>query len=73
MTENSSISLYGPDGYHPGPLGTYLAALVTYERITGKDARLLPGTAVVAGVTLSATEETVRFLQRIAHETVARF
>ena len=73
MTENASVSLYGPDGYHPGPLGTYLAALVTYERITGKDPRLLPGIAVVAGVTLSTPEETVRFLQRIAHETVARF
>ena len=73
MTEDPEVLLYGPDGYHPGPLGTYLAALVTYERITGKDARLLPGRAVVAGVVLTVPEETVRFLQRKAHETNEKF
>lgn len=65
--------LYGGDGYHPGPLGTYLAALVAYEKITGHDARKLPGIAVVDGVSLSAPEQTVRFLQQTAHETAARY
>jgi hypothetical protein len=73
MAEKSDIMLYGPDGYHPGPLGTYLAALVIYEQLTGKDARLLPGQAVVAGVTLALPEETVRFLQRKAHETSEKY
>ena len=73
LEENSSISLYGPDGYHPGPLGTYLAALVIYEKVTHHDARLLPAVAVVAGSSLSTGETTVRFLQRIAHEAVARY
>lgn len=73
LEENPAISLYGIDGYHPGPLGTYLAALVVYERVTGHDARLLPGVAVVEGVSLAVGEVTVRFLQRIAHETVARY
>lgn len=73
LEENPGVALYGPDGYHPGPLGTYLAALVVYEKVTGHDARLLPGVAVVGGVSLSASEATVRFLQRIAHETVARY
>jgi hypothetical protein len=73
LLEDSTIPLYGGDGYHPGPIGTYLAALVIYEKVTGKDARLLPGQAVVAGVTMTMPEERVRFLQRIAHETVARF
>lgn len=68
-----TVQLYGGDGYHPGPLGTYLAALVTYERVTGKDARLLPGTAVVAGVTMTVPEATVRFLQSVAHETAAKY
>jgi hypothetical protein len=67
------IALYGSDGYHPGPLGTYLAALVIYERVTGKDARQLPGTATVARVPLTLPEATVRFLQQVAHETVSRF
>ncbi|MGE5748571.1 MAG: hypothetical protein ACM31F_01325 [Gemmatimonas sp.] len=67
------VMLYGSDGYHPGPLGTYLAALVIYEKVTGHDARLLSGVARVGGATLSVPETTVRFLQRVAHETVARY
>jgi hypothetical protein len=31
-----TLPLYGPDGYHPSELGTYLAALVVYEGITGR-------------------------------------
>ncbi|MEO5580154.1 MAG: hypothetical protein ABIR58_05805 [Gemmatimonadaceae bacterium] len=73
LTANPQIALYGPDGYHPGPLGTYLAALVIFERVTGRDARSLPATARVAGVQLIVPENTVRFLQQVAHETVARF
>lgn len=73
LEEDPSIPLYGSDGYHPGALGTYLAALVVYEKVTGHDARLLPGIAVVGGATLGASEQTVRFLQRIAHETVAKY
>ena len=32
---DAKISLYGPDGFHPTPEGTYLAALVIYQRLTG--------------------------------------
>ncbi len=67
------IQIYSGDGYHPGPIGTYLAALVIYERITGKDSQLLPPRAVVAGVTMTVNEETVRRLQKIAHQTIVRF
>jgi hypothetical protein len=67
-----SLPLYGPDGFHPAPLGTYLAALVVYEGITGHDARLLPQQAVVQGQTLPVAGGTVILLQRIAHETVLR-
>jgi hypothetical protein len=63
-----SIALYGPDQFHPAPLGTYLAALVMYERLTGRDARRLATRAVVDGKTLSVSLETVRVLQRAAHE-----
>ena len=31
-----SLPLYGPDGFHPSPLGTYLAALVAYAGLTGQ-------------------------------------
>ena len=73
LERDPSINLYGPDGYHPAPLGTYLAALVIYEKVTGHDARALPRTAVVDGVTLSLPETTVRFLQDVAHEVVSLF
>jgi hypothetical protein len=73
LERDPSLNLYGPDGYHPGALGTYLAALVIYEKVTGHDARALPGTAVVDGMTLSLPETTVRFLQDVAHEVVSLF
>ena len=67
------LALYGPDNFHPSALGTYLAALVIYEGLTGHDARALPSEAVVAGQKLTVTASTVRLLQRAAHETVAKF
>ncbi len=73
LEQNPSLPLYGGDGYHPGALGTYLTALVVYEKVTHHDSRLLRGTAVVFGVTLSTDEATLRFLQKIAHETVAKY
>ncbi len=63
--------LYAPDGLHPSPLGTYLAALVIYERFTGKDARLLPPRAVVDGRDVGAAEAVVRALQQAAHDANA--
>jgi len=68
-----NLVLYSSDGLHSSPLGTYLAALVIYERITGHDARLLPGVAVVEGRTLNTPEATIRLLQRAAHETNALY
>lgn len=70
---DSQLQLYGPDGYHPSELGTYLAALVVYEGITGHDARSLPGEAIVAGRRLGVPSSQVRLLQQAAHEAVARF
>jgi hypothetical protein len=67
-----TLPLYGPDGFHPSPLGTYLAALVVYEGITSHDARKLPQQPVVAGQRLEVAGGTVLLLQRVAHETVIR-
>jgi len=73
LEEDPSLPLYGSDGYHPAYLGTYLTALVIYEEVTGHDARLLPGIAYVSGTNIGVAEEIVRRLQRIAHETAARY
>jgi hypothetical protein len=69
-----SLPLYGDDGFHPSELGTFLAALVVYEGITGRDAQTLPpSSALAAAHSLNVSPGTVRLLQRAAHQTVARF
>lgn len=70
---NSGLKLYGPDGYHPSELGTYLAALVMYERITGEDSRSLTGSAVVAGHAINVSTETIRQLREAAHTANAKY
>jgi hypothetical protein len=62
------IGLYGADGFHPSGAGTYLTALVIYERLSGRDVRTLPAT-VPAGPGMAALPvKTIRLLQRSAHE-----
>ena len=58
---DARLPLYGPDGFHPSPMGTYLAALVIYEnfRLTAAGAPVPAGAQHVADM-----------LRRIAHETV---
>jgi hypothetical protein len=71
LLEDPTLPLYSGDGLHPSATGTYLAALVIYDRITGHDVRTLPAVAVVAGGTISLPEAKIRLLQRAAHEAVA--
>jgi hypothetical protein len=71
--KDSTLQLYAPDGLHASPLGTYLVALVIYERLTGRDARNLPLRVSVGGATFSVPNSTVRLLQNSAHETNVRF
>jgi hypothetical protein len=71
-TANADLPLYGPDGFHPSELGTYLTALVVYEGLTGHDAGSLPDRGFAGGHPLSTDAPTVRLLQRVAHETVTR-
>ncbi|MDB4916724.1 MAG: hypothetical protein JWM95_4368 [Gemmatimonadetes bacterium] len=73
LAKDPSLPLYGADGYHPAPLGTYLAALVIYEGITGHDARRLQAKAIVSGSELPVSPITVRMMQQIAHETAAQY
>jgi hypothetical protein len=68
-----SVALYGEDGFHPSELGTFLASLVAYEAITGRDVRRLPPSAFAAGHRLNVSAGTVRLLQRAAHETIVRY
>ena len=70
---NPGLSFYASDDVHPSPLGTFLAALVIYERVTGRDLRNLPSTIESFGTRFNASEETVRLLLQAAHDTNARY
>jgi len=42
LTERPSLPLWAPDGYHPSPAGSYLAACVLYQALYGKPALAIP-------------------------------
>ena len=68
--QDSTLALYSPDQYHPSRLGTYLAALVVYEGLTGLDARTLSPLAGAARLPPGTTEPTIRMLQQAAHDAI---
>ncbi len=61
-----ALGLYGPDGFHPSPLGTYAAALVVYGRLFKAPLRIAalskPGVAA----------KTVRVLEWAAAKSLDR-
>lgn len=63
LAADAKPPLYGPDGFHPSPSGTYLAALVTYEQIFGAPP---PATPVPA-----EAQPFADTLRRVAREAVA--
>ncbi len=72
-SRDKSLPLYGPDGYHPSAMGSYLAALTIYERLSGRDARTLPARAFAGDAPLSIPESTIRLLQESAHQANVQF
>ncbi len=66
------IELYGPDAFHPSALGSYLAAVVMYEQLSGRDPRALP-TTVATTLADELTSEVATFLHEIAVEANARY
>jgi hypothetical protein len=59
---DSGLPLYGPDGFHPSAMGTYLSALVIYEQIFASAPPALP--------VPPAAQPAAELLRRVAHETV---
>jgi hypothetical protein len=60
---NPRLGLYGPDGFHPSRLGTTLAALVIYSRLTSTPP---------ARVALPYPAKTAKLLRAAAAEALAR-
>ncbi len=67
LQQYPALRLYGPDGVHPSPTGTYLVAITIYETMTRHDARSISDRAFVNGVALSEPPGAVRQLQEAAH------
>lgn len=61
---DASLPLYGADGFHPSPMGTYLAALVIHRQVFGEPPPARPA--------LGANDRQAALLQRAAEEAVAR-
>ena len=70
-----SLQLYGADGLHPSVLGSYLAALVMFEGLTGASPIGLPSTLEVPGsaVRIEVSPEETAALQAAAVEANAKF
>lgn len=72
---DSTLLLYGPDNFHPSPLGTYLAALVFYQHLTGRSPVGLPDPSLSKDRALQAVRVTpaqLRVLQEAAAEVAVR-
>jgi hypothetical protein len=66
---DTGLALYGPDDFHPSPPGSYLAALVIYQGLSGRSPVGLPADLVVgpAGLTRVTIDPVVAsLLQRAA-------
>lgn len=61
--ERPELELYNPDGNHPSPAGTYLAACVLYTSLFHKSCLGAPSTPLV-----QLPEETARYLQQVGSE-----
>jgi len=54
---DESLQLYGEDGLHPTPLGSYLGALVIYERLSGRSPKGLSPILPMAPATLQLLQD----------------
>lgn len=66
--DDPDLALYGPDGFHPSATGSYLAALVMYEQISGLDARDLPDWIPFGSDRLELAPAVASLLKAAAHE-----
>jgi beta-glucanase (GH16 family) len=66
------LNLWAADSYHAGAHGSYLAALVIFGSVTGRDPRSL-GRDEEAAAALGITPDQALALQRIAFESVGNW
>jgi len=65
--------LYAADGFHPSLIGSYLAALTIYERLSGQDIRHLSPAQLAPSSPMALSEADLKGLQEAAHEANTRY
>ena len=71
---DGTLALYADDDFHPSVLGTYAAALVIYQRITGRSPVGLPARLrTTSGVEVDIPPAVARVLQDAAVDANGRF
>jgi hypothetical protein len=71
---DTNLALYGPDGFHPSPMATYLAAITIYAALLDESAVGLPSRVSVRGSATPAVDLSpadAAALQGAADEAVA--
>lgn len=63
-----TLALYGPDGFHPSLLGSYLAALVIFQQLAGVSPIGLPPRIPVGRGSVELAPDVARALQEAAAE-----
>lgn len=74
--KDRALPLYGPDGFHPSPMGTYLAALMFVQQLTGRSPVGWPQPSASADPalrTLAITPAQLTTLQEAAAEAAVAF
>ena len=66
------LPLYGADGFHPGPLGTYAAALVVYGRLFAAPLVGLPSDLRRYGAELAVAPRSARLVKWAAARALGR-
>lgn len=64
--QDATLPFYGPNGYYPSEMGSYLASLVIFQRIYGRSPVDVQTPAVVNGQSQSWPPPQVRLLQQAA-------
>jgi hypothetical protein len=67
------LALYGPDGFHPSLMGSYLAALVIAGQLGEVDLQALPAEIPTTTGAVSISQEAAALLQAAAAEANAEF
>jgi len=68
-----NIPLYGSDGFHPSPEGTYLAASVMWEQFAGRDANDLNDSPGAEYGGIKVTPSTGRLMHAAAHAANTKY